>query len=79
MVGRCRRRERVPRLDCAGLLKGTFKLDVFSCSRCGGQRRVLAYLIHGHVVRRILRHLHLPELPPPLAQGPGPPQQALWE
>jgi len=32
---------------------------------------VLAYLIHGHVVRRILRHLHLPELPPPLAQGPG--------
>jgi len=36
--------ERTPRLDWAGLLRRTFALDVFACVRCGGRRRVLAYL-----------------------------------
>jgi len=40
-------------------------------------RAGLAY--PGAVLRRILRHLHLPELPPPLAPARGPPQQALWD
>ncbi len=49
-----------------------------SCPRCAGQRRVLAYLIQGAVIRRILRHLQLPEQPPRLAPALGPPQLALW-
>ncbi|XXF75417.1 hypothetical protein P2318_20360 [Myxococcaceae bacterium GXIMD 01537] len=40
---------------------------------------MLAWLTEGVVLRRILRHLHLPELPPPLAPARGPPQQALWD
>ena len=74
----CRKRQRALRLDWAGLLRKD-AVDVFSCPRCGGRRRVLAYLAQGSVIRRILRHLHLPELPPPQAPARGPPQQALWE
>ncbi|WP_407692917.1 transposase [Pyxidicoccus xibeiensis] len=78
-VGSCERRQRAPRLDWAGLLRRTFAIDVFSCPRCAGQRRGLAYLTQGAVIRRILRHLQLPEQPPRLAPALGPPQQALWE
>ena len=52
---------------------------VFSCPRCAGQRRVLAFLTQGAVIRRILRHLLLPAQPPRLAPALGPAQQALWE
>jgi hypothetical protein len=52
-------------------------VDVFCCLKCAGRRRVLAWLTQGAVLRRILRHLHLPELPPPLAPARRPPQQAL--
>jgi hypothetical protein len=78
-VGSCGRRQRAPRLDGAGLLRRTFAVDVFSCPRCAGPRRVLASLTQGAVIRRILRHLQLPEQPPRLAPALGPPQQALWE
>jgi hypothetical protein len=65
---RCLRYEqRAPGLDWAGLLKRTFKVDVFCCPKCAGRRRVLAWLTEGAVLRRILHHLQLPELPPPLA------------
>ena len=40
-------KERTPRLDWAGLLRRTFALDVFACVRCGGRRRVLAYVNMG--------------------------------
>jgi hypothetical protein len=38
------KKERTPRVDGAGLLKRTFEQDVYACCRCGGRRRVLAYL-----------------------------------
>jgi hypothetical protein len=72
-------KERTPRVDWAELLRRTFDFDVFSCPRCGGRRRVLALLTQGSVIRRILRHLHLPELPPPQAPARGPARQGLWE
>ncbi|RKH15356.1 ATP-dependent helicase HrpA [Corallococcus sp. CA053C] len=78
-MGSCGRRERAPRLDWAGLLRRTFAVEVFSCPRCAGQRRVLAYLTQGSVIRRIPRHLQLPEQPPRPAPALGPAQQALWE
>jgi hypothetical protein len=68
-----------PEAGLGGLLRKTFAVDVFSCPRCGGRRRVLAFLTQGSVIRRILRHLHLPELPPPQVPARGPAQQALWE
>ncbi|WP_395826015.1 ATP-dependent helicase HrpA [Archangium minus] len=75
----CRKRQRARRLDWAGLLRKSFSVDVFSCPRCAGRQRVLAYLTQGRVIRRILRHLHLPELPPPQAPASGPAQHALGE
>jgi len=33
--------ERTPRLDWAGLLRRTFALDVFACSRCGAAGEIL--------------------------------------
>jgi hypothetical protein len=39
------KKERTPRVDWAELLSRTFDFDVFTCVRCGGRRRVLAYLM----------------------------------
>ncbi|WNG44525.1 ATP-dependent helicase HrpA [Archangium minus] len=70
------KKERTPRLDWAGLLRRTFALDVFACSRCGGRRQVLAYLTAPAGVRAILEHLQLPTRPAQLASAQGPPQIA---
>ncbi|RKI00700.1 ATP-dependent helicase HrpA [Corallococcus sp. AB030] len=63
-------------MDGAGLLRRGFVLDVFACDRCGGRRRVLAYLPAPSGVRAILEHLGLPTLPGRLAAARGPPQNA---
>jgi hypothetical protein len=68
--------KRPPQLDGAGLLRRTFELDVFACSRCGGRRRVLAYVTARRGVRAILEHLGLASQPPRLAPAQGPPQSA---
>ncbi|WP_224249969.1 transposase [Hyalangium gracile] len=72
------RKERAPRVDWAGLLRRTFALEVFCCPRCGGRRRVLAYLTGRQAVRAILEHLALPWQPPRLFPARGPPQSAWW-
>ncbi|RKG90061.1 ATP-dependent helicase HrpA, partial [Corallococcus sp. CA053C] len=61
------RRQRAPRLDWAGLLQCTFKQDVLLRGRCGGRRRLLAYLAHSPAVRHVLEHLKRPLDGPPLA------------
>ena len=53
-------KERTPRVDWAELLRRTFDFDVFACVRCGGRRRVLAYMKEAGGVRAILKHLGLP-------------------
>ncbi|HEX8698141.1 MAG TPA: transposase, partial [Myxococcaceae bacterium] len=67
---------RTPRVDWAELLSRTFDLDVFVCVRCGGRRRVLAYVQGGGGVRAILEHLGLPTACARLAPARGPPQAA---
>jgi hypothetical protein len=64
---------RTPRLDWAGLLQRTFALDVFLCTRCGGRRRVLAYLTSPPVVRAILAHVGESTQVAPVAAAQGPP------
>jgi hypothetical protein len=71
-----RMKERTPRVDWAELLRRTFDLDVFVCVRCGGRRRVLAYVQGGGGVRAILAHLGLPTACARLAPARGPPQAA---
>ncbi|WP_208721686.1 transposase [Corallococcus aberystwythensis] len=53
-----------------------FALDVFACLRCGGRRRVLAYVKGAGGVRAILKHLGLPTAGAHLAHARGPPQSA---
>jgi hypothetical protein len=68
------RKERTPRLDWAGLLKRTFALEVFACLRCGGRRRVLAYVKGAGGVRAIVEHLGLPTAGVSLTPARAPPQ-----
>ncbi|PTL75081.1 ATP-dependent helicase HrpA [Vitiosangium sp. GDMCC 1.1324] len=70
------RKERTPRVDGAELLKRTFDIDVFACVRCGGRRRVLAYVTAPAGVRSILEHLGLPTQALKRAPARGAPQQA---
>jgi len=60
----------------AELLSRTFDFDVFACVRCGGRRRVLAYVNKAGGVRTILEHLGLPTAGVRLAPARGPPQAA---
>jgi hypothetical protein len=55
-----RMKQRTPPVDWAEVLKRTFDFDGFACVRCGGSRRVLAYMKAGRGVRAILEHLGLP-------------------
>jgi Putative transposase len=71
------KKERTPRLDWAGLLRRAFALDVFACLRCGGRRRVLAYMKGAGGVRAILEHLGLPTASARLAPARGP-HKAAW-
>jgi hypothetical protein len=70
------KKERTPRLTWAGLLRRTFALDVFACMRCGGRRRVLAYVKGAGGVRAIVEHLGLPTASAHLAPAREPPQSA---
>jgi hypothetical protein len=69
-------KERTPRVDQAGLLRRTLDFDVFVCVRCGGRRRVLAYVKGGGGVRAIVEHLGLATAGARLAPARGPPQSA---
>jgi len=62
------------RLEWAALLARVFEQDVLRCPRCGGRRRVIAFLTDPDVVHRILRHLGLPTTPPEVAPARAPPQ-----
>jgi hypothetical protein len=67
-------KERTPRLDWADLLSRTFDLDVFACVRCGGRRRVLAYVTAPGGVGAMVEHLGLPTASAHLAPARGPPR-----
>jgi hypothetical protein len=60
------------------LLRRTFDFDVLACVRCGGRRRVLAYVSEPGGVRAILEHLGLPTAGAWLAPARGPLQAATW-
>ncbi|WNG24093.1 ATP-dependent helicase HrpA [Cystobacter fuscus] len=70
------KKERKPRVDWAELPRRTFAWDVFACVRCGGRRRVLAYVTAPGGVGAILEHLGLPTSRASLAKAQGPAQRA---
>lgn len=65
------------RIPWADLLKRTFGVDLLTCTRCGGKRRVVACVFSSIVTAEILAHLGLPSHPRPLAPARDPPQREL--
>ncbi len=66
--------ERGPRRRWAQLLARIYEVHPLRCPACHGEMRILAFLTDPGVVRPILRHLRIPEHPPPIAPARGPPQ-----
>ena len=56
----------------AELMKRTFGFDLLTCE-CGARREVIACITEREVVRRILRHLGLPDEPPSSTPARAPP------
>lgn len=63
----------------AALLRRVFAHDVLVCPRCEGPMRLIAVLTDPDVGGGILRHLGLPDTPPPVAPARGPPQASLFD
>lgn len=59
------------------LMARVFGVDVLLCP-CGGRRRVLEFIVEPFAIRRILRHVGLPEDPPPAAPARAPPASLFW-
>jgi hypothetical protein len=56
-----------PRWSWARLLKRVFALDMARCPWCQrGTLRIIAAIMHGEVIRTILRHLKRAVDPPPI-------------
>jgi hypothetical protein len=80
-------RGRGARRRWAQLLARVYEIDPLTCPACDGPMRILAwpaatsatlrFLTDPTVVRPILRHLSIPEHPPPVAPARGPPQTEL--
>jgi hypothetical protein len=65
------------RYSWADLMARVFGTDVLLCGACGGRRRVLEFIVEPLAIRRILRHLALPEDPPSAAPARAPPATLL--
>lgn len=70
---------RARRLRWAQLVQRVFGLDVLKCTRCGGRRQVLAFILRPAELKRICAHLGYPIEAPPIAPARAPPQPDLWD
>ena len=61
----------------AELMRRVFEKDVLQCPRCDGRLKLIATIVEGKVIRKILESIGLPGRPPPLAPARGPWQQDL--
>lgn len=59
----------------ARLLARVFKIDVETCPHCGSKVKIIAAIEEPKVIKKILDHLGLPSMPPPLTPARGPPLQ----
>jgi putative transposase len=67
-VGRDEANTGIPRWNWARLLGRVFTLDMATCPFCRrGSLRIMATITHEAVITRILRHLNLASVPPPIA------------
>ena len=66
-AGRCSNR------TWAELMQRSFGFDVLACPRCAGRLKLVALIQDGAVIRRILRHLGLPDGVPEMRPSRAPP------
>ncbi|HMW53871.1 MAG TPA: transposase [Rhodocyclaceae bacterium] len=64
------------RLPWATLLRRVFALQVLTCDRCGGKRRLVALIDKDAAIKKILTHLGLPTQPPAAWPARAPPRAA---
>ena len=64
-------------ISWAKLLKRVFGFEIESCSKCSGQLRVIAAIKDKKGIKKILKHLDLPDEPPTPAPARAPPQSLL--
>ena len=71
---------RTTRHSWAQLYRRVFAEDLLVCTRCGGPRRLIAFLSETNPVplRSILRHIGLPTEPPRTAPARASPQSDFW-
>ena len=70
---------RARRLSWAQLLQRVFGLEILKCTRCGGRRKVVAFITRKVEVKRLCAHLGYPTEAPPIAPARPPPQPDLWD
>jgi hypothetical protein len=56
-------------------LARVFREDVITCDKCGGHRKVIAFIPGGKQARKILDQLGIQERAPPIAKARAPPHQ----
>jgi len=67
--------ERPARLPWADLLARVFAVDVLVCPKCGGRRKVTAFMPGGELARQVLERLGIDATGPPIAPARTPPHQ----
>jgi len=67
--GRASPRYRVP---WAELLRKVFAIDALECPACAGRLEIIAFIAEAAVAKRILDHLGMDSLAPPLARARAP-------
>jgi hypothetical protein len=67
--------DRPRRLPWPDLLARVFAEDVLRCDKCGGHRRVSAFIPGGRLAREVLDRLGIKERAPPIAKARAPPHQ----
>ncbi len=65
------------RYSWAELMKRVHRVEVLICESCGGPRKVLAMVMDGKAITKILAHLGLPTEPPMVAPARAPPATML--
>ena len=71
---KCRHSNPEYRLSWSEMLKRVFKLDVTTCSNCGGKLKVISTIMERKVIKQILTHLGLPDEPPAIWPARASPQ-----
>jgi len=61
------------RITWAQLLKRVFKIDMETCSSCGGKLKVIAAITEKAIIKKILEHLGIPTKSPKTHPSRGPP------